>query len=87
MDIPVGGSEVSFFGLTSDVAFRSVSFVQVGYGDGFGVDNVLYGGWQAPLGGEGAAVPLPSTLPLMAVVVAGAYVAIRRRSAKRRESA
>ena len=47
-------SSPTFFGLLSDTAFSSLSFIQVGSDpDGFSIDNVTF-----------SAVPLPAALPL-----------------------
>jgi len=54
-DIP-GSGGVSFFGVTSDTAFTTLTFFS-SINDGFSVDNLTYG--------EAAAVPVPAGLPLL----------------------
>ncbi|MEM6745822.1 MAG: VPLPA-CTERM sorting domain-containing protein [Pseudomonadota bacterium] len=70
MPILASGTSVSFFGVTSDVAFTSVSFVLVGKTDGFLVDNVYFG--------DAEVVPIPAAGLLMAGAFAG-LAGLRRR--------
>jgi len=57
----VSGNQNSFFGVTSDVAFTTVSFTTIAAEDG-GFDNISYGTAQ---------VPLPATLTLFRLGLAG----------------
>ncbi|MEO1659009.1 MAG: VPLPA-CTERM sorting domain-containing protein [Pseudomonadota bacterium] len=72
MPVLSGGTSISFFGVTSDVAFTSVSFILVGRTDGFLVDNVYFG--------EVDPVPVPAAGLLMAGAFAG-LAGLRRRKA------
>ncbi len=51
--MPINSVSLTFFGLISDTAFSSLSFIMVGVNDGFSIDNVAF-----------SAVPLPAALPL-----------------------
>lgn len=51
--MPINSVSLTFFGLISDTAFSSLSFIMVGENDGFSIDNVAF-----------SAVPLPAALPL-----------------------
>ncbi|GGE21880.1 hypothetical protein GCM10011360_07990 [Primorskyibacter flagellatus] len=65
-----GIGEVRFFGFVSDAAFSTITFRGV-ENDGYGMDDVVYGG-SAP------AIPLPAGLPLLLTGLFG-LGALRRR--------
>ena len=74
VDVGVRGSQgpVRFLGYVSDEAFQSVSFIRTGRSNRFGIDNVAYTTTDA------APVPVPASLPLLAVGM-GALAWMRRR--------
>lgn len=68
-----GGSAVRFFGFTSDTAFTSVEFRSV-INDGYGFDNVAFGGGSV-------AVPEPGVLAMLGIGLVGLGFLRRRKTA------
>ena len=66
---PILSGEASFFGFTSDTAFTSLVIRGLPESDGFGIDNVTY---------SVAPIPVPATLPLLALGL-GLLAFMRRR--------
>lgn len=78
LDSPrASGFPTLFFGVISDSPFSTVTVRGLGFpiGDSFGMDNVAYGS-ASP-----AAIPVPATLPLLALALAaiGGLATARRR--------
>lgn len=56
--LPVlGGVEQQFVGFISDIAFTTITLVSLAASEGYGMDNLMYGG--------ASEVPIPAALPLL----------------------